>query len=707
MPQVPITNRETRLNGATRPYIRADVNGDIFGANIAQANANLGNGLREIAKTAIKIQDTIEDAKLLELSNSIDQWEQQNLYDKENGYFYKYGKDAVGKSEDVMKNYDDFIQEFKSKNRVTPYAQARMNSIIERKKARISSGVNHHDMQQTYNWAKIEGETAMDNSIVGMVHARNNPDEMAIQMNNGLQAVRWQGMTQKLDADTIAAMEKDYKSKAHEAVLNSFIQEGSLQAGEYFEKHKDEIKPEAQARYIGAIKNEEMKYQARNLASDIVSTSANEQEAVKKAESIKDINLSDQVVSRVKRHYSEQEQYKRQEEREALNSFYTKAVEAAQNGGILSYDDIPDNLDPQTKLGLMNYVNKNGQPETDDEVWETLYNMSVNNAQGFAKEDLNKYRGFLSDGEYKSFIKKQQEIQEGKFYTQIKDDDKKINAALKAVGLDKNSAMPWAGDKKDIAYSEIKAMTREFEARKGRTITDGELNNIINSLGYKGNDGVQIYKQIEKGMRERAGFIKDIMNDFTYYQSKHNGELPPDNEKMKIINNRINQKVQENKSVAQQKVDGVKANALTMRNIAYTTPKPNEQKVLTYFADNQIPTIGNQLGLKLTVTSRYRNQPGSHHNEGRAADISMSEHSAQNRIRIYEKMLSLPTIHAIGTSDPNIIAHFNGNPKIVDERAYDRKHGTNHVNHAHVTLINANPAKPAEIKLTNNNTYRF
>lgn len=232
------------------------------------------------------------------------------------------------------------------------------------------------------------------------------------------------------------------------------------------------------------------------------------------------------------------------------------------------------------------------------------------------------------------------------------------------------------------------------------------MNNIINSLGYKGNDGVQIYKQIEKGMRERTGFIKDIMNDFAYYQSKHNGELPPDNEKMKIINNRINQKVQENKTVAQQKVDSVKSNALVMRNIAYTTPKPNEQKVLTYFADNQIPAIGNQLGLKLTVTSRYRNQPGSHHNEGRAADISMSEHSAQNRIRIYERMLALPTIHAIGTSDPNIISHFKGNPKIVDERAYDRQHGTNHVNHAHVTLINANPAKPTDIKATNN-TYRF
>ncbi len=115
--------------------------------------------------------------------------------------------------------------------------------------------------------------------------------------------------------------------------------------------------------------------------------------------------MSDAVLSRVKRHYSEEEHFKNQAEKESLNAFYNKAVQVAQNGGTLSYDDIPDNLDPDVKLSLMNYVNSNGQPATDDSVWEDLYSKSVNDAQGFAKEDLNKYRGFLSDSEYKSFLK--------------------------------------------------------------------------------------------------------------------------------------------------------------------------------------------------------------------------------------------------------------------------------------------------------------
>ena len=183
--------------------------------------------------------------------------------------------------------------------------------------------------------------------------------------------------------------------------------------------------------------------------------------------------------------------------------------------------------------------------------------------------------------------------------------------------------------------------------------------------------------------------------------------MPSDEEKYKIINNRLNKEVQTQKSQAQQKISNYSYNATTMRNIAYTVPKPHEQKVLTYFADTQIPTISKQLGFKLTVTSRYRNQPGSHHAEGRAADVSMSELSRDRKTRVFEKLLALPNVEKIGTSDTYILSHFAGNTKIKDERNYDRQHGTNHENHAHVTLINANPAKPNNGTKSSNNIYRL
>lgn len=700
MPQVPEFSRETRLNGTALPYEHYNLTDDMFGGSQAKATMKMSEGFGELANKALKLSEQIDETKMVEMSNKLSQWEENNLYNKDTGYYYMNGKDAVGKSIEVMKNFDEFVNDYKSQNRVSFKNQARMDSIIAAKKARITQGVNAHDFQQTTAWAETEGKTGIDNAIKGMINSRNNPQEMNTHLDSALKIVDWQGGLQKLDADTINAKKQEIKSNAYSAVLESYIGEGSLKAGKYFNQHKNEINPKLHAKYIASIKSEEMKYNARTTATNIIASAKDEEDAIKKAENIKDVNLSDMAVSRIKRHYSDEQHYKDLEQKNALNSFYNKAVEAAQNGTSLSYDDIPNILDPQDKLSLMNYVNKSGQTEDDGEIWESLYDMSVNNAQGFVKEDLNKYRGFLSDSQYQSFKKKQEEIKAGKFYSNIKDDDEMIKSALKSIGLSSDG-------KQKSAFSEIRALTREFEARKGRKITDEELQNITNSLGYKGDDGVQLYKKLEKGMAQRVGFTKGVMNDIAYYQSKHNGEMPSDAEKYKIINNRLNKQVQENKTYAQQLIDNRKTQAVTMRNIAYTVPKPHEQKVLTYFADNQIPTISKQLGIKLTVSSRYRNQQGSHHAEGRAADVSMSEHNIKNRIKIYEKLLALPTVQALGTSDPNILAHFAGNRKIVDERKYDRQHGTNHVNHVHVTLINANPAKPNNGTKLSNNIYRL
>lgn len=705
MPIIPQYNSNVSPDGKALPTQHYNITPEMTGETQARALGNAADGLNQIALAVNQINELRDKTKVTQFNNDAEKWKQTVLLDKNSGYYTKLGQDASGKSEEVMKNYDDFVQDWLSKNRVSKKAMNDINSISTSKRTNILSGVTAHDLQQTNKWAETEGKLGIDNAITSAVSERNNPENIEKQVANVRQITTWQAGLQKLDEQSKQELLKSNISTLYTSVLDAKIQEGDLSAKDFFEKYKADIDPKFHSKYIGAIKNEQDKYTARELAKTIITGSQNEQEAITKAEAIKDVNMSDSVLSRVKQHYSQEEFFKNQAQKEALNDFYSKAVSAAKNGTVLSYDDIPDSLAPDVKLSLMNYVNSKGQPDTDNQIWESLYDMSVNNAQQFAKEDLNKYRGFLSDGDFKQFTKRQEEIKTGGYYTKIKDDDKMINSALKAMGLGSNSALPYKGDNKDIAYSEIRSMTREFEARKGRKITDNELQNIINSLGYKGSDGTRLYKKMERGMREKTGFVRDVMNDFAYYQSKHNGEMPSDAEKYKIIQNRLNQKVQERKTQAQQTVSNYSYNASTMRNIAYTKAKPHEQKVLTYFADNQIPTISKQLGFKLTVTSRYRNQAGSHHSEGRAADVSMSELSRDRKIRAVEKLLALPNVQKIGTSDSNILSHFAGNTKIKDERNYDLQHGTNHKNHVHVTLINANPPTPQ--KIANKNGYNF
>ena len=702
MVTVPQFHREVSPELTPNKYLDPKISGDTFGLNVTRAQGNIGQAISGLGEMLNKIKDRVDDTKIIGLANYSYEWEQKNLYDKENGYYNKLGQDAYGQSEALIKDYNNYMNDYIKKARLSPDALRRAQSTMLNLRSKVERGVTEHDFKQGVQWANNEAELGKNNYINNAVNQRNNPEEIEKSIASGYQLIEWQGEIQNLDRASIDILKKQFASSVHASVLNGYLSDGSLKANEYFEAHKGEFDSKQLPRITAAVKDNELKYNSVAIAKNIIATSKDVEEALNKVNQIEDVDLSDRVSSRVKQYYGQQDYIESRLQKELLDNFYNTALNSLQNGQTLSYDDIPEGLDAETKLSLMNYINKNGQPEDDGQIWEDLYEKSVNDAQGFAALDLNQYRGFLSDGEYKQFLKKQEEIKEGKYYSYIADDDNVVKTALNAIGLG-------GGKKKDVAYSEIRSMVREFEARKGRAMTDDELKNITNSLGYKGSDGVKLYKRLEEGMAKRTGFIKNVMNDFAYYQSKHNGEMPSDEEKYKIILKRVNQEQQKQKTEAESVVDNFKSSTFTMNNIAMIQAKPNEQKTLTYFADKQIPELSKQLGFKLTVTSRYRKPNGkytSYHSEGRAADVSMSELTKDQKIKAYEKFLKLPTVQAIGTSDPVILSHFGKNPKIVDERKFDKQHGTNHVNHAHITLINYNP-KTTSNKIAANGKYSF
>ena len=78
----------------------------------------------------------------------------------------------------------------------------------------------------------------------------------------------------------------------------------------------------------------------------------------------------------------------------------------------------------------------------------------------------------------------------------------------------------------------------------------------------------------------------------------------------------------------------------------------------------------------------------------------MSEQSAKNREKTVKALLESPEIKYVSTSDPNLLEKFKGNPKLRDFTSIDKKLGTNHVNHIHVTV------NTGRTKTTNSNDKR-
>ena len=545
MPQVPIAKREVQAQLTPTPYIEARVNADTSGANVARAYEGLGVQVGRMGYGLLHLKEKYDRTKMYEFANEIADLEQRKVRSKEEGILYKTGKDFMGQSQQFMQDWDADAKKIREKYKFLGDYARRADAYLSERSRAVQTIAEKHDFDESEKWNAAVYQDTLANVYRDANFYRNDPEGLKRSMANLKATFNVMPSLQKLDPEMRAIAEKQMISQFHEAVLDGKIADNSLSAKEYFEAHKGEISYQKQAAYLDRVNNLGNKYFADEMANQLLMLEPSE--AYKQINSIENIDTRDAVERRYNHYLNMQEAQKREAEKQMLDGFYNTALQKTQSGQALSYDDIPQGLDAKTQLSLMEYVSKNGAPNTQDDIWEELYELKVNNAQEFANLDLNKYRGYLSDSEYKQFFKDQKKIKDGKYYTDIKDDDKKINEALKSMGLNKNAALPFKGDKKDISYSEIRSMVREFEARKGRSIVEDELNSIINSLGYKGKDGAKIYEQLELGMRTRTGFIRDVIGDFIEYQNQHNGQMPSDEEKYKIINNRVaNYEIEQN-----------------------------------------------------------------------------------------------------------------------------------------------------------------
>lgn len=547
MPQVPIAKREVEAQLTPTPYIEAKVNADTSGANVARAYEGLGEQMGRMGYGLLHLKEKYDRTKMYEFANEIADLEQRKVRSKEEGILYKTGKDFMGQSQQFMQDWDADAKKIREKYKFMGDYARRADAYLSERSRAVQTIAEKHDFDESEKWNAAVYQDTLANVYRDANFYRNDPEGLKRSMANLKAIFNVMPSLQKLDPEMRAIAEKQMISQFHEAVLDGKIADNSLSAKEYFEAHKGEISYQKQAAYLDRVNNLGNKYFADKMANQLLMLEPSE--AYKQINSIENLDTRDAVERRYNHYLNMQEAQKREAEKQMLDGFYNTALQKTQNGQPLSYDDIPQGLDSKTQLSLMEYVSKNGAPDTQDDIWQELYDMKVNNAQEFANLDLNKVRGYLSKSEHRYFYKEQQRIKDGKYYTDIKDDDKKINEALESMGLDKNAKWFFKADKKDISYSEIRSMVREFEARKGRSIDKDELNSIINSLGYKGKDGAKIYEQLELGMRTKTGFIRDVIGDFIEYQNQHNGQMPSDEEKYKIINNRVaNYEIEQNQN---------------------------------------------------------------------------------------------------------------------------------------------------------------
>lgn len=695
MVRIPQYNRSVSPQNTPAGYVQANVSPTTFGAGVSQSMRDMGRAAGNTLDTLAMLKANYDKAKLVEFSNFIDNWSNENLYDKEKGYFNKTGKEAMGKSPDVMASFDKYADEYISKAGFYGGWGLRARDIVQKKRNTIERYVNAHDKQETDKWQDAVYTDAITNVFSRAVQGRNNPNDLNTFYKDGQTLLDNYAITKGWDKDPemLAIKKKEYEGSFHAQILDAYLAEGSLKAREYFNKNKDKFTPEIQNRYLTRIHAEEVNYAARETAQTLLEKPA--AEAYKFIDTIPNIDVRNATENEYNRLLRHQEIIQKQNDIAISNQIMQEVYSAYDNGEDISSIMRKVNISGMSldqKEKIYNNLKTMQELEGAGNNWadyNILLDMAAYNNEEF--KNINPANYNLTKEQYNKIVQMQRDIANNQYTPEV-EMKKQLGGFTGFLPQTSN------GIRKSEYKDELVRFLSKVERMQGEAFdfkNKEQLQAIMEGFNYKDPNAVNKNIDETKELFARAkkhGEAYDLMaREYMYFKGQNKREPTPEEiyEMAKRSYNTIENNWRQRDMGKLNNAQGI------YQSVNSTRPKKGETKVLTYYADVRIPQMSRELGIPLQVTSRYRAGDNGGHGKGRKCDVGMASLNVAQRQLVFEKMLADPAVASIGTSDPALLKKYNNprNPKIRDLREYDANYKKshpnttmNHVNHIDISF---------------------
>ncbi len=658
----------------------------------AMAGRDLANNIKNELQQKY---DKISKTKIVELTNELDNYIGQALYDKDNGYFYKTGKNAMGQSDVIMQEYDNYAENLLKNSGLTSDYLLQAQNAVNAERNNVNTIVNRHDREQTTQWQNTVFSEKESNLLNKAILDRNDDNLLNQNLRQGILAIELHAQNQNWDDDTTQIKINDFISKYHENVLSSLLSDGSLRAKQYYEKNKKFISPEKQNTYLKYIHDEEINYSARATAETLIPK--NQEEAYKYIDNIENIELRNAVENEYNRLLRHKDTIQKQNDLKISNEIMQKIYYAYDTGGdissIMREVNISDmSLDQKEKI----YKNLKAMQELEGvgnnwADYNILLDMATFNNEEF--KNINPANYNLTKEQYNKITEMQRKAANNEYTPEIE-----MKKAIKGMYNSRFNIQGPEGLHSNEYQDEVVRFLSKVERMQGAAFdfkNTEQLQAIMKGFDYKDPNAVEKNIDETKELFARAkkhGEVYDLMaREYMMFKGENKREPSPAEiyEMAKRSYNTIENNWRERDMGKLNNAQGL------YKNISSTTPKKGETKVLTYYADIRIPQISRELGIPMKVTSRYRQGDKGNHGKGRKCDVGMAALNNAQRQIVFERMLSEPGVASIGTSDPLLLKRYNNpkNPKIRDLREYDANYKKshpnttmNHVNHIDISF---------------------
>lgn len=695
MVRIPQYNRSVTPQNTPLGYARGQADPNAFGVGATEALRNTGKSLDNLGNSMFELKAQYDRTKVIEVGNMLDKYINDVLNDKDNGYLFKSGKDAMGKSPEIMDGYDKYSDEIISKGGFWGENERYIRNIAAQKRMGLERYSEAHDREESDKWQDSVYTDALTNIFNKAINGRNNPADIEKFRKDGYTLLDNYALVKgwNKDPQTFEMKKKEFEGNFNAQILDAYLAEGSLKASEYFHKHKDKFTPEVQNRYLQRIHTEEVNYGARSTAESLIGKPT--EEAYKFIDDIENIEMRNATENEYNRLLRHQETIQKQNDIKASNEIMQKVYTAYDNG-----EDIysimrevnTSNMSLEQKEKIYNNLKTMQELEGVGNNWadyNILLDMAAYNNEEF--KTINPANYNLTKEQYNKIIEMQRKSAANEYTPET--EMRKILRQLSGFAPQTSNGLKTNEYKDEVVRFLSKVERMQGEAFDFKNTQ--QLDAIMEGFNYKDADATNKNIDETKELFARAkkhGEVYDLMaREYMLFKGQNKREPNPEEiyEMAKRSYNTIENEWRERDMGKLNRAQGI------YDNVTSTTAKKGETKVLTYYADTRIPQISRELGIPLQVTSRYRAGDSGGHGKGRKCDVGMAALNNAQRQRVFEKLLTEPAVASIGTSDPVLLKRYNSppNPKIRDLRSYDanykKRHPNttmNHINHIDISF---------------------
>lgn len=272
-PTVPVYAEERVTSTATPTPYRQGFGPVTFGAGLGEG---LQAGGKELEAFARKEQQKHDLARVQEGQALLGEWRARNLFDEQQGYLRKKGKDALGQQDKYLADWDSTVAAITS-NLANDDQRRAFETEATAQKEQVQRQMSGHALQQADALADGTYKAVLDTATSEAANAYTDPVAVAEARHTGIAAVLARRKAEGWNPEQTDAQLRSFTTGLHLSVVDRMVAAGDGEGAQrYLQTHGHEIDGTARARVDRQVEVAKLGTEAERKAAAIVATARTE-----------------------------------------------------------------------------------------------------------------------------------------------------------------------------------------------------------------------------------------------------------------------------------------------------------------------------------------------------------------------------------------------------------------------------------------------